>query len=335
MEKRTGYFSEINIARGIAVLLVLIGHSFPDAQTGFQYRSALWIFDSMYAFHMALFFSLSGFVTGGKIYLGNASIKTEFIKKCQRLMVPYLVYSVITMILKLVMNEYANNPFGLSDMWKVLLGKNPNGGLWYLWTLFVISIVMFIISKLIAARSDCFKTVFLLVLGLVCYLIWRFLDVGFMGNVVKYLFFYNLGAVCYKHYDKIKNRIFKVGVAVTALVLVVVLECPYLHVKAEYMLTALLGSYGVFTLALWINKKTQSIWFGFFDFAGEYSYDIYMMSYFVQVPIRVVCWGILGMPYWINVVMMFVGGFVGPVIVSKYIIRKVPLFRKLFIGDWN
>lgn len=335
MENKKQYFSEINIARGIAVMLVLLGHSFPDAQTGFHYRGALWVFDAMYAFHMALFFALSGFVTGKKIYTGTGDWKTEIIKKCQRLMIPYLVYSLITLVLKVFMNDYANNPFALSDVWKILIGKNPNGGLWYLWTLFAISMIVFGLGKAIKKWDDKKKTIFLLVFGLGCYLVYRLLPTGFMNHVCRYMFFYNLGVVCFRYYDKIK-KYFKLFWAVPALLAVFVLECPYLPIREpEYMVTALLGSYAIITFAVLISGNAKGKLFTFFDFAGNYSYDIYVLSYFVQVPIRVILWRMLGLNYWFIVVLMFVGGFVGPVIVSKYIIRKVPLFRKLFIGDWK
>lgn len=335
MEKSKKYYSEINVARGIAVLLVLLGHSFPDAQTGFTHNGALWTFDIMYAFHMALFFILSGFVTGEKIYNGNWSWKNQIIKKSQRLLVPYFVYSLITMVLKLFMNEYANNPFNLSDIWMILIGKNPNGGLWYLWTLFVISILMLGLSKLFKGWQEKTKTVCLLTLGFVCYLLYRFAETGFMSNVFKYIFFYNLGLVCFWYYDKVKSC-FKLWAAIPAFLSVCIMECPFLPLgKPEYIITAMLGSYAVISFAVLINRNETGKLFKFLDFSGSYSYDIYVLSYFVQVPIRVVLWRILGMNYWLIVVLMFIGGFLGPIVVSKYIIRKVALFRKLFIGDWK
>ena len=50
------YFNELNIVRGIAVLLVAIGHSFPDLQTGMKYTVAVFIRNYIYDFHMAVFF---------------------------------------------------------------------------------------------------------------------------------------------------------------------------------------------------------------------------------------------------------------------------------------
>ena len=96
------YFNELNIVRGIAVLLVAIGHSFPDLQTGMKYTVAVFIRNYIYDFHMAVFFFVSGFLclVGIKKY----TLIEEFQKKVQRIMIPYFSYSFISIILKLLFN---------------------------------------------------------------------------------------------------------------------------------------------------------------------------------------------------------------------------------------
>jgi len=237
--------------------------------------------------------------------------------------------------LKAFMNDYANNPFQLSDIWMIVIGKNPNGGLWYLWTLFVIFVIVFALSKLIKNWGEKKKTFFLLCFGAACYLIYCLLPTGFMSHVFRYMFFYNAGIVCFRYYDRIKTW-FKLSFAIPALVAVFLLECPYLPIREpEYFLTAVLGSYAILTFAVVVSRNSMGKMFAFFDFTGKYSYDIYVLSYFVQVPIRVVLWRIFGMNYWVIVALMFVGGFLVPVLVSKYIIRKNSVLRKLLIGDWS
>lgn len=64
MEKsKKQYFNEINIMRGMAVLRVVIGHSFNPTETptilGF-------IKSFVYCFHMPAFFFISGFLEGDK-----------------------------------------------------------------------------------------------------------------------------------------------------------------------------------------------------------------------------------------------------------------------------
>ena len=55
------HYKEIDIVRGIAVLIVLLGHSFPDAEEGFFPAPGYkWIFDLCYSFHMAVFLRFRG-----------------------------------------------------------------------------------------------------------------------------------------------------------------------------------------------------------------------------------------------------------------------------------
>lgn len=55
-------YQEIEYLRGIATICVLLGHSFPDAQTGMTHPVAICIYNCVYAFHMALFLQLQDFV---------------------------------------------------------------------------------------------------------------------------------------------------------------------------------------------------------------------------------------------------------------------------------
>ena len=75
------YFTEINIARGIAVLLVLLGHSFPDAQTGITNPIAKSIFSFVYAFHMETFFALAGFGAARKVLSDNISFGRNWLTR--------------------------------------------------------------------------------------------------------------------------------------------------------------------------------------------------------------------------------------------------------------
>ena len=136
MEKsKKQYFNEINIMRGMAVLCVVIGHSFNPTETptilGF-------IKSFVYCFHMPAFFFISGFLEGEK-RRSISEKKQAIVKKAKRLMVPYFFLTVVTAVLKLLFGAFARNPLNYSTLAvDVLIGRNnPNGGLWFLYALFV------------------------------------------------------------------------------------------------------------------------------------------------------------------------------------------------------
>ena len=78
------YYPEVNIVRGLALILVVLGHSFPDGDIGPVFFSAKWIRSYLYLFHMGVFFILSGIVMSSRLYRGTYILKNEISKKVSR-----------------------------------------------------------------------------------------------------------------------------------------------------------------------------------------------------------------------------------------------------------
>ena len=89
---------------------------------------------------MPLFFLLAGLVAP-KLVGGHTSSRTELIKhRATRLMIPYFTWAVIYAPMKILMKEQVRfqNDYSL---WTLLIGNNPDGQLWFLYVLFVLSVV--------------------------------------------------------------------------------------------------------------------------------------------------------------------------------------------------
>lgn len=60
---------------------------------------------------------------------------------------------------------------------------------------------------------------------------------------------------------------------------------------------------------------------------GDYGMDIYMIGYYVQQAIFVVCGKILGFDYLVYAWMMLFLGLIAPIFLSKYVVRKIICFQ--------
>lgn len=125
------YFREIDIMKGIGIFLVVLGHL----------NTLPGISKVIYGFHMPLFFFISGFVFNKKSSL--VFIKEKF----NRILVPYIFFSVLTFLLYYIPN-YNDSKFKLSDLFiGTLLGVSNdyylswNVVLWFLPSLFLINII--------------------------------------------------------------------------------------------------------------------------------------------------------------------------------------------------
>ncbi|MGN0470466.1 MAG: acyltransferase family protein [Acutalibacteraceae bacterium] len=224
------YYDEVNIVRGIALLLVVLGHSFPDGDVGIKMLSANWIRSWFYSFHMGIFFALSGFVMSGRLFSGTYKLSNELKKKTLRLLLPYFVYEFITLGPKLVLTRFVNNPVELSKIGWVFLGKSQNGGMWFLWHLFVISMIYLLAFKLMKNLGRKTKLIITLVLGVVFYLFYLFCSGSFLDNTFKFTVFFAIGIAANQYYDCIV-RLLKMPVAIFAIAVTITLACPLFNIN--------------------------------------------------------------------------------------------------------
>lgn len=331
MEKKK-YFDELNIFRALIIVWVVIGHSFDAEQSvlGFLHGYA-------YTFHMNAFFTLSGLLFASKLNKIN-TVKDKALAiadRAKRLIVPYLFFTAVSYVLKMFFEKYANNELSGNIIVDVLLGQNnPNGGLWFLYALFLISVLFIILKELNKYITFAISVILRLVIFFVE------IDITPIAFIMKYAIFFSAGILIKDFYEDIsaylKSK--KATTVIAVILLIISLAVSYINL---YIFTNELFAFAVciFNIITWyfiataINN-TEFIKKAFMTI-GDYGMDIYMIGYYVQIVIRVVLGSMLGVPYLIYSMLMCVLGLVLPVLISKYIIRKVGIFRALMLGDFS
>ena len=333
MEKRKKqYFNEINIMRGMAVLCVVIGHSFNATET----PTILGFMKSfVYCFHMPAFFFISGFLEGEK-RRSFSEKKQAIVNKAKRLMVPYFFLTVVTAVLKLLFGAFARNPLNYSTLAvDVLIGRNnPNGGLWFLYALFVISIFGILFDGV--SRTVLASVMFVVyVLNTVVFKQFVYI----VGFFFSYAWIYFAGSIARKYlYKKIKNSELLMsakGIVVIAVVSVGYMMLAFVKIyesQSWFLATVvtIIGVFLLFTIAIQVEHCHcgEKLWM----VLGDYGMDIYMIGYYVQQAIFVVCGKILGFDYLVYAWMMLIFGLIVPIILSKYIVRNNRILSTLILG---
>lgn len=143
----------IDTAKGIGIILVVLGHFYLDLKFVF------WL----YSFHMALFFFLSGVTFSGK---GNY---LSFVKrKAKALLIPYCFFVVVTMLCNGFLAVTHGNTYNVAEILKQYLIQRRYTLLWFIACLFFAEQIMYGISKL---RCFIVKNSFWLLAGTVFILI--------------------------------------------------------------------------------------------------------------------------------------------------------------------
>lgn len=121
----------IDIAKALCIVLVVIGHYYPDTHPMWyeEMRSVI------YTFHMPLFMFTSGY-----IYMATKKKETyaDFIwRKVKRLMIPYITVSTIIVTIKLCTQDrvYVENPVTTLSYLKIFYLPEAGYFLWFIWAL--------------------------------------------------------------------------------------------------------------------------------------------------------------------------------------------------------
>lgn len=130
----------IDIAKGIGILLVVYGHVARGLMNGGVPLDRAWftaVDTVIYAFHMPLFFLLSGwFFVGSLTRRGPRDYLTT---RVATVLYPYVLWSLLQGGIELLLSRWTSQPLALADV--LALGWAPRAQFWFLYALFLISLI--------------------------------------------------------------------------------------------------------------------------------------------------------------------------------------------------
>ncbi len=328
MQEKTLHYDWIDAAKGLGIIFVVLGHAIADTTQNVQFFGKL--FQIIYSFHMPLFFFLSGFcgikaLQKRKLHEEEAYILERF----KRLMVPYFFVGICYIPIKLLMADYVTKRVDIRYIVLGFLGgDNPNSQLWTLYVLFLDAFFLCVMSN-----AGKFSSCIAFLLSLIMAISSVFVNNAFLRNFMFETLFYILGALFRKnlpvasgkiHFDNHQPLIIIGGGLLIALNM-----CMNIDGKNIFkILTVILGIMVVYGTAhiLEKNKLLKEL--------GRYSMDIYIMANIFQVSVRVVLLNKLGVNGYLCFLISFVAGIIFPVVISKNIVRKIPMTNKFVLGNF-
>jgi fucose 4-O-acetylase-like acetyltransferase len=318
--KKPEYIVEMQVARGIGILLVTVGHSEP-VKTVFPT-----LFSVIYAFHMPLFFFLSGFFSGR--IAGVRSLK-DWVRvvpsRLVYLIIPYLAITASYSFLKYFVPELALRPVVpeklLIDVF-IYPTENPALFLWFLYTLIIIQALAPILARV---NTYAMCAALLILQGLQ-------LDIPFLGLglIFHYLIYYYVGLTAHSVQEEFLRLLRKSILPPAACLVFVAAYLIWAKTGIDQLLTvtALSGIMCVLSLCFcWLRYFPV----GTLEAVGKYSFPIYLLQYFFIFPLYFLLRGFSVRGEWI-VPCTFVVGLLGPLILVVYVFPHARLLSLLFSG---
>jgi len=134
----TARVSWVDTAKGFGIILVVFGHVLRGVVTSNLMEwtlTARYVDAWIYAFHMPLFFFISG------LFLSQSAVRSTsgFVwDKVRTIAYPYFVWSLIALFIKAPLGEIVNYPRGLSEFPDIFY--RPIEQFWFLYVLFLLTI---------------------------------------------------------------------------------------------------------------------------------------------------------------------------------------------------
>lgn len=282
-----GRIQELDLMRGFAIVLMIIGHSILVHPIDFSVIPWCQVLHRwIYSFHMELFF----FISGAVYYCSN--YKTYIIKKIDRLLVPMLFIGVISILF----HAYGGNavhihiPLGRSIINMLVYGDTY----WFLYTLFIIFTFYPLCQKIL---PNIYLEIGFALLIIIARHYFRFPLLFRINDVTYYLPFFIIGHVLVGWMRKDITKRDEILLAISGLLIYGILWKYGTKVPAtSYAMafTMIIPTF-FFSRFILVHERNRGIMFlnNFLRKASEFSLQVYLFNGFILVAVRVLLINIL------------------------------------------
>lgn len=273
---------EIDVMKGIGILLVILGHCMPDFPVNIlEDPLSSEVRRFIYTFHMPMFFFCSGFVCG---ITPKKPLNKELSARLWRLVVPYFIFSLVNLGLRLAFSSITRSDINIMETiskWFLYGG--------YYWFVYVLFILMFIVTLLKPRKWGKWALIAFSLVGI--YVYYLHIQIFCLEEIGWYTLFVMLGFCLAKYRSSMLSIMKNCWIPACLTVLLVVLfftisvpdkETQFVPYYIQKLLMALIGLFAFYGFAVHpINNKKVS---GFIEHFSKYSLQYYLIHEITSLP---------------------------------------------------
>ncbi len=340
-----GRLKWLDTARGIGILLVVLGHS---VTTSIRMDSnvALNLYNAIYLFHMPLLFFISGYAFSISYdrYL-EVDAGDYLLKKVKKLLVPYISYSFLIYILVSVAHAFPSfskkmiaagfEPLSIKNRAiDLLTGQNQYcQHLWYIYSLFLLSVLSFILVKV-------FKTKYkyaMLIIAIALYPLWIKLSTTDLDILWKTFYrgiWFALGLnIRFASDNKNRNLLLNL-IAVIFAIPIMNYAQKNVHLVLVKQVILIIAIFFIVLLCISISRLIIFEKMSCLNWLGKNSFGIYLFHQPIfGSGLGVILYKFLGLPIIISVILSFTLCIVVPILIMKILnIKCLSGLKRLLLG---
>lgn len=325
----------VNLAKGIGIILVVIGHYSPENSPSFW----LHLHNFIYAFHMPLFFVLSGY-----LYKYKEGSYLKLLKnKIQRLVLPFFSVAVFYACFKLLAGAFVNLDYPVNYQSILNLLTNPVFSfvplLWFVHALFGI----FLIYPIIRAMAQPVP-IFVLTLVVAIFVSIFNISIPIFSKAVENLPYFSLGVL---FADQIFRNKFSLLCSSKAFLIstISLFFCFIAYTQlvklsgsnlafVSYLL-GIIGAIAVISFSMIAERKISASQTNIFEIFGICSMSIYLFHTLFESAVRIAFTKFLSpseFHFLLIALIAVIFGLAGPTLIELFILRRSRTFALIFLG---
>lgn len=315
----------IDNLKGILTLLVIFGHVTVglDGLANGEYTDANFVqkvSTIIYAFHMPLFFSLSGFFWKEKRGIGVAKRMSIMKNKVIALAVPYVLCSIAYFLIKYSMGAFTWVDLTLNDL--VMIPVYPIEFFWYLYSLFTISILAEILDALHMNKK-------IIVVILAAIAIGEFVDTDFMAlyKTAENAVYFYLGSIAYDYKECLTK---KKAIGLTAVGFMLSMGAYLYLFEADNAILHFLLCTCIIGFSIGFGVKALDKEIKFITYIGKYSMPFYVIHVIFVGGIRIILYRFGIQDVAAHLIVGFVVSTVVCYVLYRYILSKIKVVDFMF-----
>lgn len=311
----------IDLAKGIAITMIVFRHTITGVwDAGIEMDPQFYevCVQVGLTFRMPLYFLLSGI-----FFYRSISKRGQWgytVHKANTIMYPYFIWSIILMTLQLIFHEYVNGQFTTLEAWLTVF-YDPWGHWWFLYALFVVSILYMFLHKLVLGNK-----IALFFITVVFYFISHHMgDLYLVDDILELLVYFALGDIVSGFAVRLEesgipgNNLF-----VTVMVLLAILGeyLLFYNFRTDPTANLVFAIIGISTASLLCVRIARSSrkWKLYLRLLGQHSLYIYLLHAFAAPAMRVFLNRLLGIESLsIIIPLSFLSGLIIPILVYRVI----------------
>lgn len=282
-KSRIGWLATL---QGFSMLLVVLGHvTLSDVFQDPAHPVAAALERIIYTFHMPLFIFISGWLFCLTCLDKDISYKDAMHKKFVRLGIPFLAFTVITMLIKLCLSHFVKRPVDMNELIDtfILFRSNPLGEMWFIIVLLILMLCFPVYKWLIRNNS--------LIWGLCASLLLFIVvpdDISYfnLSKAVRLMVYFIMGIICcrYKIVEKYGSRWYTVIISLALFICINCLELTgdILPQQANYVIGCMVGIAVSTSLCCYLVKIRPTA----FNSFSRYIFQIFLLGIFFQMAVR-------------------------------------------------